>query len=463
MSFRLLSILPLVLALFACSRPIPSPEETGELVVATRNGPTTYYIGQNREPAGFEYDLVSEFARRNSWKVRWVQGDSADDLFALLKENAIHLAAAALPDSAARAHHLTSGPVVFETPVLVVYRRQDAPLRTVPDLVGKKLALIAGSSHSELLLRLKRKYPGLQWTTLENVWPEELLARLDEGEYDAVVINGMDFDLARNFYPGLAVAFDLGEKQKMVWALPRNAPAKFLEKIERFITDCRRDGTIKYLYERYYGHVQQLDTRDILGILERRPKLLPPLRRHFQEAQSLTGIDWRLLAALAYQESQWNPLATSPTGVRGLMMLTADTADQLGVANRLDARQSILGGARYLAQLKDALLASIPEPDRTWMTLAAYNQGPGHLEDARRIAKHRGGNPDSWADVKQALPLLGRGGYAKVTLYGYARGTEALSLTENIRNYYAILLRLEPAFQPGFGFGRSDVAAAAPR
>jgi membrane-bound lytic murein transglycosylase F len=459
MSFRYLTFLPLLFAFFACSRPPPPPEQSGELVVATRNGPTTYFIGPNREPAGFEFDLVSEFARRNGWRVRWLQADTTAQLFAMLAERRAHLAAAALPDSAVRAHHLQAGPTIFETPVAVIRRQQDPPLRSVADLVGKRLALIAGSSHTELLQRLKRKYPGLQWATLDNVWPEELLARLDAGEFDAVVVNGMDFDLARNLYPALAVAFDLGDKQKIVWALSPAAPLTLKDRIERFVADSRRDGTIRYLYERYWGHVQKLDPGDVIGILERRQKLLPPLRRYFQEAQTLTGIDWRLLAALAYQESQWNALATSPTGVRGLMMLTGDTADQLGVSNRLDARQSILGGARYLAQLKDALPASIPEPDRTWMALAAYNQGPGHLEDARRIARHRGGNPDAWADVKEALPLLGRGGYAKVTLYGYARGSEARTLVESIRNYYDILLRLEPAFQSGFELSTRDAAA----
>jgi membrane-bound lytic murein transglycosylase F len=438
----------LALVLSACSRTAPPPERTGELVVATRSGPTTYYIDHAGEPAGFEHDLVSEFGRRQLWTVRWIQEDDADELFSLVRQGVAHFAAAALPDSAIHARQFRSGPVLFESPVQIVYRSSDTPPRTISDLAGRKLALIAGSSHTALLMRLKRKHHELKWETLENVWPEELLARLDEGEFDAVVINGMDFDLARNFYPGLAVAFDLGEKQKIVWALSKKISRKLRDKLQRFIDESHRDGTIKRIYERYYGHVQQLDSSDILGILERRPRLLPPLRSYFQEAQSLTGIDWRLLAAIGYQESQWNPSATSPTGVRGLMMLTANTADHLGVTNRLDARQSILGGARYLAQLKDTLPESIPEPDRTWIAFAAYNQGQGHLEDARRIVQVKGGNPDSWADVKQALPLLGRGGYAKVVKYGYARGAEALIFAENIRNYYAILLRLEPEYKP---------------
>ena len=176
----------------------------------------------------------------------------------------------------------------------------------------------------------------------------------------------------------------------------------------------------------------------------------------------LTGIDWRLLAAIGYQESQWDAFATSSTGVRGLMMLTGDTADRMGVTNRLDARQSILGGARYLVMMKETLPSRIPEPDRTWLALAAYNQGQGHMEDARRIAQARGGSPDDWADVKEALPYLSRGTYSKVMKYGYARGGEALHFAENIRNYYDILLRLEPEYNPLFNLGSSDEAPAAP-
>jgi membrane-bound lytic murein transglycosylase F len=199
----------------------------------------------------------------------------------------------------------------------------------------------------------------------------------------------------------------------------------------------------------------------VVGILDQRQKLLPRLRKYFQEAQAITGIDWRLLAAIGYQESNWNPFATSPTGVRGIMMLTGETADRMGVTNRLDARQSILGGARYLALMKDALPARIPEPDRTWIALAAYNQGQGHIEDARRIAQARGEQPDSWAAVKQALPYLSRGGYDKVVKYGYARGAEALIFAENIRSYYDILLRLEPDYQPFLNLSRETTPRAA--
>ena len=454
--------LALGLALAACSQPVPPPEISGELRVGTRNSPATYYIAHNGEPAGFEHDLILAFSKSQNWSLDWTEKSRPEALFELLDSHQIHLAAAALPQAVVKDRHLIAGPVLFETPVHIVYRTSDKAPRSMANLSGKRLALIVGSGHTPILMRQKRKHPGLTWAALENVWPEELLAQLQAGKYDAVVINGMDFDTMRNLYPELAVAFDIGDTQKIVWALPTRSSQALRNALARFVEQARKDGTIKRVYERYFGHVRKLDSSDVLGILQRRPQRLPELRQHFHEAQTLTGIDWRLLAAIGYQESKWDPLATSPTGVRGLMMLTGETADRMGVPNRLDARQSILGGARYLALMKDSLPARIAEPDRTWLALAAYNQGQGHMEDARRVAQARGGSPDSWADVKEALPYLSRGSYAKAMKYGYARGGEALHFAENIRNYYDILLRLEPDYNPLINLGRSEEDRAAP-
>jgi membrane-bound lytic murein transglycosylase F len=454
--------LTLSLVVAACSQPAPPPETSGELRVGTRNSPATYYIGHNGEPAGFEHDLIQAFSRNQNWSLSWVEKNQPEALFELLDSHQIHLAAAALPSMVVKDRHLIAGPVLFETPVHIVYRTKDKAPRGTAGLSGKKLALIIGSGHTPMLMRLKRKHPKLTWAALDNVWPEELLAQLRAGKYDAVVINGMDFDPMRNVYPELAVAFDLPDTQKIVWALPKRSSQVLRNALARFVEQAHKDGTIKRIHERYFGHFKRLGSSDVLGILQRRPQRLPKLRQHFHEAQTLTGIDWRLLAAIGYQESKWDAFATSPTGVRGLMMLTGETADRMGIANRLDARQSILGGARYLAMLKDALPDRIPEPDRTWLALAAYNQGQGHLEDARRIAQTRGGSPDSWADVKEALPYLSRGTYAKAMKYGYARGGEALHFAENIRNYYDILLRLEPEYNPLINLGNSEEGLPVP-
>ncbi|MFO7541580.1 MAG: membrane-bound lytic murein transglycosylase MltF, partial [Thiobacillus sp.] len=443
-----------------CGRPVVPPESSGELKVGVRNSPATYYLTHGGETAGFEHDLITAFAQSQEWSLKWVERTRPGALFSLLNNNQIHLAVAALPKSVVEERHLVPGPVLLETPVHIVFRSTDPKPRDMASLAGRRLALNSGSGHIPLLKRLQRKHPKLDWEELDNVWPEELLAQLQAGHFDAVIIAGMDFDPVRSHYPELSVAFDLADKQKIVWALPKRSSQAMRYALAKFVKQAHQDGTLKRISERYFGHVQRLDTTDILGIMQRRPQRLPELRRHFREAQTLTGIDWRLLAAIGYQESHWNANATSPTGVRGLMMLTGPTADRMGVSNRLDARESIVGGSRYLALLKETLPERIPEPDRTWMALAAYNQGQGHLEDARRITEARGRNPDSWADVKESLPYLSRGTYARSMRYGFARGKEALIFAENIRNYYDILLRLEPEYNPllNLGYGDADLA-----
>ena len=173
---------------------------------------------------------------------------------------------------------------------------------------------------------------------------------------------------------------------------------------------------------------------------------LPQYLNLFQTAAAKTEIDWRLLAAIGYQESHWDPNAVSPTGVRGLMMLTRATAGGLGVQDRHDAAQSIGAGAQYFLNIYNRL-DDIPDPDRTWFALAAYNVGYGHLQDARRLARMQDRDPDSWIVIREMLPLLTKREYYSQVPHGYARGWEPVGYVRNIRTYYDILewLTLEDA------------------
>jgi membrane-bound lytic murein transglycosylase F len=443
----ILSWLVLII-LQGCSRPVPDPDASKELVVTVPYGPATFYLDSEGNPVGYTHDVVQAFAARHNWTVKWQEVEAYPDLFQALRRQEAHFVAANLISASVDEQQLLPGPMLFETRVVVVTRHPIPKINNLADLAKLKTAVAQGAGHISLLESARRKYPKLEWTILEDIFPEGLLAKLDEREFDAVVVNEQDFDLARNQYPALRIAYELSRQEPVVWALPHGGSKSLLAKLNRFFIEARRDGTLQQIYERHYGHVRRLEPADAEGILKRRLSVLPQYRHYFHEAQEQTTQDWRLLAAIGYQESKWDPFATSPTGVRGLMMLTGDTADRMGISDRLDVRQSILGGAKYLVLLKNTLPERIPEPDRTWLALAAYNQGIGHLEDARRIAHAKGMDPDSWADVKQTLPLLSRGGFEKVTRYGYARGGEAVIFVESIRNYFDILLRLEKEHKP---------------
>src|SRR5438046_7088071 len=200
--------------------------------------------------------------------------------------------------------------------------------------------------------------------------------------------------------------------------------------------------------DRYFDTSRGVERIDAGVFRDRIKTMLPQLQRVFEQAQATSGIEWRLLAAVAYQESQWDPLATSETGARGVMQLTEETARHLGVGDRLDTKASILAAARYLQMLKSKMPQRIAEPDRTWLALAAFNIGIAHLEDARILAQKQKLNPDHWSDVRKTLPLLAQPEYYESAKFGYARGRTPVASADRVLPYSARLVRTKPLFTP---------------
>jgi len=451
MRIRFLTVLLLCAAIAGCDikpppKPVPPAQQSGELVVITRNSPTTYYEDAEGKQAGLEHDLVEMFAKDVGVQVRFIVANQFNEILPALESHQAHMAAAGLSVTHERQQRFK-----FSTPyqtVLqqVVYNTSSNKPANIKSLIGKRVEVVAGSSYAESLKEAKKQHPALTWTEISTQESEDLLDRVALGSVDAVIADSNIVSVANNFHPEIAVAFSLPEKHSLAWAFPKDVDPFLYDKAQDFFARIQKDGTLKRLLDRYYGHVKRLERADVEGFLVASNALLPKLRRHFHRAQELTELDWRLIAAVGYQESHWDPLATSPTGVRGLMMLTGETADRLGVTDRLDPKQSILAGARYVNYLKDTVPDRIAEPDRTWIALAAYNIGYGHLEDARILAKKKKLNPDSWTDLKATLPLLAKSEYHEEVKHGYARGGETVIFVENVRTYYDILARFEKPY-----------------
>jgi len=449
--FTLALLLPLVCdPSFVRDRPVLPVSKLGELLVLTRNTPTTRFVDSQGRYAGLEYDLVEMFARELGVRVRYMDRLPLYQIAPALEHSQAHLAAAGMTITSERLERFQFSPAYQMVQPVLAYNTDNVAPRKVRDIVGKRIEVVKGSAAVEDLRQLRNRLPSLRWKEVTESDSEGLLSRLSDGKTDFVVTESHVLDVVRKFYPNLAPAFPLGDPKPLAWMFSRSADPELVHQAQEFLLRITYDGTLRQMIERYYGHVQRLGQPDVAHFLERRISVLPRYRAMFHEAQEVTGIDWRLLAALGFQESHWDPLAVSPTGVRGLMMLTSETADRMRVSDRLDARQNILAGARYLVELKETLPARIEEPDRTWLALAAYNLGYGHLEDARVLARRQGLNPDLWVDVKRVLPLLSRYEYYSTAKYGFSRGGEALVLTENIRSYYDILMRFEDPHEPGF-------------
>ncbi|MGB5854154.1 MAG: membrane-bound lytic murein transglycosylase MltF, partial [Oceanisphaera sp.] len=267
---------------------------------------------------------------------------------------------------------------------------------------------------------------------------EDLLRQVAEGKADYTLVSDLLLARTQRYYPNVQAAFTLGDPQPVAWMLPNSSDDSMLASMLDFFNQQYDSGNLAHLHEKYFGHVQSFDYVDTRTFLQRIDKLLPQYRPLFERHAG--ELDWRLLAAMSYQESHWDPEATSYTGVRGMMMLTEDTAAQVGVKNRLDPEQSIRGGAQYLTSLIERLPESIPDGERIWFALAAYNIGLGHVLDVRRLTQTRQQDPNSWAQVKANLPLLHQPQWYKQTRYGYARGRETKQFVNNIRQYYQSLL-----------------------
>lgn len=306
------------------------------------------------------------------------------------------------------------------------------------DIKGK-LAVASGSAHVSTLKQLKQdKYPDLAWESSSDLTSKELLERVADGKLDYTLGDSVTIALLQRIHPQLAVAFDVTDEEPVTWYLKRDGDDSLYAAMLDFYSQMVDDGTLARLEEKYLGHVGSFDYVDTKTFLSAIDSVLPNFRPLFEKHAN--EIDWKLLAAIAYQESHWNPQATSPTGVRGLMMLTRATADGLGVNDRLDPEESIQGGALYLQRLMAKVPDSVPEDERIWFSLAAYNMGWGHMLDARKLTKTQKGNPDSWVDVKQRLPMLSQKRYYPQLTYGYARGREAYNYVENIRRYQVSLV-----------------------
>jgi membrane-bound lytic murein transglycosylase F len=413
------------------------------MLVGVLDDPVFYQpAADGREEGGFEFDLLQAFAESQHKKLRVITARNPGQLRNLLHHRSIDFVAGVPRHDDDQMRFTTP---LREAQALIVQHADALPISDPQDLAGRDIEVLPGTIQAEALHELKLESP----MVIEHPRGTngiDLLQRVSEYRSELAATDSIHFDMAVSFYPDLIVAQELPSKVAYTWGFRQSDDALFIQ-AEAFVFAAVNDGTVAKLRDRHFGHFKRINTIGATQFIEDIRKLLPHYRHLFLDAQAVTGLDWRLLAALAYQESKWDPLATSYTNVRGMMMLTEETADRMGVNNRLDPSQSITAGARYLVELKNRLPEPVPDPDRLWLALAAYNLGFGHLNGARQFAVGMRRDPNSWYDMKKVLPLMAKPEYYERLKAGRARGGEAVILVENVRTFYDILVRFE-ALQP---------------
>ncbi|WP_297461185.1 membrane-bound lytic murein transglycosylase MltF [Ferrovum sp.] len=424
--------------------PVTALGPLSELVVATRRAPGSYWTEPDGRTLGIEHDLALGLGAFLGKPVHFLVLDDLEQVMRALRTGKAHFAAMPEGEKENSAQGFMFTPPYYHSRFQIVFNalRQSAP-HTLSDLANDPLTLVHNPQMETQLQGLRTQVPGLRWKWApRGVQEEDLLRQVYEGQVGYAVGASEEIALAQNDYPDLAVAFGIGQETPLAWAFPLGSSLLY-EAALHFMEGFRNSGGLAQVVERYYGSVGALSHDDALEFLQKRVVRLPNLSPIFRAAERLSGLDWRLLAALSFQESRWNNQAVSPTGVRGLMMLTADTADHLGVTDRLDPNQAVPAAALYLARIRNELPLPIEEPDRTWIALAAYNVGLAHVEDARQLARQRGLNDRTWNALRQTLPLLAEPRYYEQVRHGFARGGEPVRLVENVRGYYDVLVHFE--------------------
>lgn len=409
----------------------------GKLIVVTRTSPTSFYLGREGEATGFEADLARGFARTLGLEVEFVPLESVEEILDFVQSGRAHIAAAGLVRTAAREAAHRFSPAYRKSAQVVVCRKGDELPEDITALGTVNLVVTEDSAHAEALQAKAAEVEGLSWSE-EALSPEELMQRVWENEIDCTVADEPVFDIARHQHPELVKTFDLTEAEPIAWVITPGAE-ELATKIDEWMEDPKTRQGVERLIAAHFGFFRDFDYVDLARFHRDVEVTLPAYERDIRRAARRNELPWRLVAAMAYQESRWKPDAVSRTGVRGLMMLTESTAESVGVADRTDPQESIWGGARYFARL----LARVPEDvegeDRYWFALAAYNMGMSHVYDARRLATRNGLNKSSWSDVKSVLRHLSEPATYRTLRHGRARGYEARRYVEQVRTYWHVL------------------------
>ncbi len=398
---------------------------------------TRFFHEQHGYIQSFDYELAANFANTLGVELLFESLPSIQHMIEKLERNQVDLATA-IHITPMRKSQLRFGPSYMSImPTIIHHQDKNPPSPDIPNII----VYVGNDSHYRDLLHTNAEFaPKIKWRMQHVHTTTELLQKVQQGELDYVLINDSLLAHQQQQYPELKKT-EIGiQPHPIAWATNYNQDPSLWARVVEFFGQSHFNGTLTSLNQKYFDYSESFNYPGLQTFLYKVKTKLPKYKSLFKRYAG--ELDWRMLAAISYQESHWNPYARSPTGVRGLMMLTMPTAKSLGIKNRIDPEQSVKGGAKFLQQLLNRLPVSIPEKERIWFALAAYNMGYGHMLDARKITRLRGQNPNLWIHVSNNLHLLHQRKWYQKTQYGFARGVQARSYVSNVRLFYQSLQRL---------------------
>ena len=412
------------------------------LRVLLRNNAASYFLYRG-ELMGFEYELVREFADYHGLRLEVVVPPSHRDITTWLLEGRADIAMSFLEPNKVQSRLGVefSRPYHYAQQHIVVHKND--PAESLQDLDHRTIFVRHHSHYWERLSQLQEEGAGFSLRATDDaVETEQLIQMVSRGKYKATLADEhlLDIELAK----GLSVrsAFVLEAEVPHSIAMRKRNP-QLKQALDEFIKRVYKGEFYNVTYNKYFKSrrsVQRLARGRVVDALKGQISPYDKLVRKYSDRY---GFDWRLVTAQMYQESRFNPQAKSHVGARGLMQLMPRTAKAMGVKNVGDPANSIRGGVKYLDWLRDRFDSNLPISERTWFTLAAYNAGAGHVQDARRLAGQIGLDPNRWfGHTEEAMLLLSRKQYSKKARYGFVNGREPVNYVRDIRQRFEAYIEL---------------------
>ena len=410
--------------------------ETKKLRMITAAAQNTYFFYKGK-PAGFEYDLAKAFADYLNVDLD-VVSPGWSNMFSYLDEDKGDFIAAGLAITKERLAQTDFSIPYMTVQQRIIHHNLNFGPKDIRDMEFRTFHVRRGTSYQSRLRELKKMGINLQYVLHDNIPTEELISMVHDREIKFTIADSNIALLNRRYFPDIHIGIPIQKKESLAWAIRKN-DHEMLQAVNRFLFHANESGILKRLTDKYYDNIRDFDLYELKKFHERIETRLPKYRELIQTESERYGFDWRMVAAVVYQESHFNPNAKSFTNVRGLMQVTHSAAREMGISNRLNPKQSIRAGIRYLSTMYKRFSNILDPYQRLLFALASYNIGYGHVQDAMTIAREKGYDPHTWQALKATLPLLSRAKVYKKTKHGYARGWEPVHYVERILTYFDIL------------------------
>lgn len=411
-------------------------KDSGELVVLTLYSSTSYFIYRG-EPMGFQYELSEQFAKSLGVKLRVEVAKNAEELIHKLLAGEGDMIAYNLPVTKEWKDSLTYCGEDIITHQVIVQRngRQDKPLTDVTQLVDKDIYVKPGKYY-ERLVNLDEELGGgirIHEVTSDSITAEDLITQVAQGKIAYTVADNDLAQLNKTYYPNLNTNLSISFDQRSSWAVRKNSPL-LAAAANKWHQENMTSPAYQASTKRYFEISKAMPHTSILSVRDGKISHFDNL---FKKYAKEIGWDWRLLASLAYTESNFDTTAVSWAGAKGLMQLMPATARAMGIhpGKEQNPEESIKAAIKYIASTNKSLKMIPDEKERINFILASYNAGLGHIYDAMALAEKYGKNKFVWKDnVENFILLKSNEEYFSdpVCKNGYFRGIETYNFVREI-------------------------------